>query len=163
MKPKRLSIIGLVIIIYLLLVSPVRAASATAGDISKELICQCDCTSVLSNCPHTECTVKSTMTTYIGQEIDNGQSKEQIIQSFVARYGEQVLASPPKRGFSLTAWILPIVAMLAGGTIIYVSLKHWVKRGRQTKLVNVLSAEENEKYQHQLEKDLEEFSGRGFR
>ena len=50
-------------------------------------------------------------------------SEEQIIQSYVDQYGETVLSAPPRKGFHLTAWILPFAAFLIGGSILFVYLK----------------------------------------
>ncbi len=159
----KLSTLGVSLLFFLLLVSPVRADSPTVSSVSKELICQCGCTLVLANCTHDECMSRDTMTTLLKQKLAQGQSEEQILQFFVAQYGEQVLASPPKRGFNLTAWILPFAAILGGGGIIYISLKKWVKRGKQSQASVETEEEEDEKYRHQLEKELDDFTEEGFR
>lgn len=156
--------LSITLLLFLLFASPVRADSAMVGDISKQLICQCGCTMVLSNCTHTECSTREAMTALIKQKIDQGKSGEQIIQSFVAQYGEQVLASLPKQGFNLVAWVLPFVAILGGGGVIYIVLKAWVIRGKGHPTNAVTEAEEgDEEYQYRLEKELEEFTERGFR
>ena len=152
------------LLLLLLPVTPVMADAATVSDISKQLICQCGCTLVLANCTHVECHSREAMTAFIEQEIAGGQSEPQIIQSFVDQYGEQVLASPPKRGFNLVAWLLPFAAILGGGGVIYIALKKWVWQGRQSPTIATAEADEkNEEYQRRLEKELEEFTGRGFR
>jgi cytochrome c-type biogenesis protein CcmH len=107
---------------------------------------------------------RDTMTTLIEQGMAEGQSEAEIIQFFVAQYGEQVLASPPKRGFNLTAWILPFAAILGGGGIIYMAVKKWVWQGRQSAITAEAEVEESdEEYQRRLEKELAEFTERGFR
>ncbi len=156
--------LGIFFILFFLFASPVMAESATVSGIAKQLICQCGCTLVLANCTHSECMSRDTMTTLIEQKLAQGQSEEQIIQSFVDQYGEQVLASPPKRGFNLTAWILPFAAILGGGGIIYMALKKWVWQGRQSATPAEAEVEEgDEEYQSRLKKELEEFTERGFR
>ncbi len=156
--------LGLAALLFLLFVSPVKADSATVSDISKQLICQCGCTLVLNSCTHAECMVGVPMNALIEQKLAQGQSEEQIIQSFVAQYGEVVLASPPKRGFNLTAWISPYGAIAAGGGLIYFLVKKWVKRGKRYQAKDVTKAgEEDEEYQRQLDKELKEFDERGFR
>ena len=154
--------LGIVFCLATLSALPVMAQSATVTGISKELICQCGCTMVLSNCSHAECTSRDTMTTVIGQKLDQGEPPAQIIQYFVAQYGEQVLASPPKRGFNLTAWLLPFAALLFGGGVIYVALKGWLRRGKSVQTIP-RAEEPDEEYRHRLEKELEEFTERGFR
>jgi cytochrome c-type biogenesis protein CcmH len=104
------------------------------------------------------------MTAVINQKIDEGQSAEQITQFFVAQYGEQVLASPPKKGFNLVAWILPFAALLFGGGVVYVVLRKWIKLGKQPKNANAVGIDEmSEQYEHQLKQELEDFTEKGFR
>ena len=161
---KKFGVIFLILTILLLSPSPARADSPTVSDISKELICQCGCGMVLADCSHAECASREEMTTLIEQKLAQGQSAEQIIQSFVNQYGEQVLASPPKRGFNLVAWVLPFAAILGGGGVIYFALEAWVRRGSGHQTDTVTEAEEgDEEYQRRLEKELAEFTERGFR
>lgn len=65
--------------------------SVLVRDISQELICQCGCTEVLNVC---DCSIADEMNVLIEQKLAQGQSKEQILQSFVDQYGKQVLATP---------------------------------------------------------------------
>ena len=162
MRPKKLFIVLILISLVLLPVTPASADEATVSDIAKELICQCGCDMVLSACNHLVCDWRDTMLASIEDQIAQGKSKEQIIQSFVDLYGEQVLASPPKKGFNLVVWILPFAAILGGGVVIYLTVKAWVRRGRQSATIS--KAEKgDEKYRKRLEKELEDFSGDGFR
>jgi cytochrome c-type biogenesis protein CcmH len=158
MNLKRRFFIALFLGLVFLPVTPAVADSATVGDISDQLICQCGCTLVLSNCTHHECTSREAMTVVIKQGIAQGQSGEQIVQSFVAQYGEQVLSAPPKEGFNLTAWFAPFIALLLGGGVIYVTLRKWVGRGRQSQASTVAEAEEgDEKYRRRLDNELKGF------
>ncbi len=164
MSLKRKFFIALFLGLVFLPVTPTMADAATVSDISDQLICQCGCTLVLANCTHSECMSRDTMTTLIEQGLAQGQSEAEIIQSFVDQYGEQVLASPPKRGFNLTAWILPFAAILGGGGIIYMTVKKWVWQGRQSAITAEAEVEESdEEYRRRLEKELEEFTEESFR
>jgi len=155
--------LGMAALLFVLVfVSPVRAASATVGDISKELICQCGCAMVLANCSHAECASREAMIALIEQNLAQGRTEEQIIQLFIAQYGEQVLAAPPKRGFNLTAWVSPFVAILGGGGLVYIALRNWVRRGQRSQ-TDTMAEEGDEEYQRRLKKELEEFTERGFR
>ena len=157
-----LKLISIVLFIMLFSVSPVRAEEATVSGISDQLVCQCGCTMVLSNCSHIECGSREAMTTLIGQKLTQGQLEQQIIQFFVAAYGEQVLSAPPKRGFNLTAWVTPFVVILVGGVVVYIALNKWARRGRYSPVSTVAEAGD-EDYKRQLDKELEEFTERGFR
>lgn len=156
--------LGIALVIFLLSVSPVLAASPTVSDISKQFICQCGCNMVLSNCSHAECGSREAMKASIREYLSQGQSEPQIIQTFVTRYGEQVLAAPPKRGFNLMAWVTPFAGILLGGGVVYAALTAWVRRGRHYQAsAETVADTGDEEYRHQLEKDLENFPETGFR
>ncbi|MBI4233792.1 MAG: cytochrome c-type biogenesis protein CcmH [Chloroflexi bacterium] len=55
------------------------------------------------------------MQAMVREKLAAGDSREQILAFFAERYGERVLAAPPKHGFSLAAWLIPPVVLLAGG------------------------------------------------
>lgn len=156
--------LSIILFVILLSFSPAKANAQTVSDISKQFICQCGCNMVLLNCSHAECGSREAMTTLIKQKIAQGQSEEQIIQFFVAQYGEQVLAAPPKRGFNLMAWVMPFAALLFGGGVIYVVIRKWVRREmRSQTYATAETNQEDEQYQRQLEEELEEFTERSFR
>ena len=155
--------LGIILLIALLTFFPTRANAATVSDMAKQLSCQCGCFSVLSNCAHGECVVQGTMSSQIEQKLAQGQSEAQIIQFFVAKYGEQVLAAPPKQGFTLMAWVAPFAALLLGAGIIYILLKKWIKQGKHHQVDTMVEVDEKDKkYQHQLEEELEEFARRNY-
>ena len=47
----------------------------------------------------------------------------------VSVYGDSVLAAPPKSGFSLTAWLVPPLALLAGAAALVLAVIAIVVRG----------------------------------
>ena len=51
----------------------------------------------------------------IRQKLEEGESPDEIVQFFVDRYGDSILLNPPARGLNLLIWVLPAVALLAGG------------------------------------------------
>lgn len=57
--------------------------------------------------------------------IGNGMSHQQIIDFYIGKYGERILAAPRPRGFNLTAYILPGVALLVGAFIVTVLVRRW--------------------------------------
>ncbi len=52
----------------------------------------------------------------IAMKLAQGEDTETIKAYFLAQYGPQVLGEPPRSGFNLLAWILPVV-VLGGGAI----------------------------------------------
>ena len=59
----------------------------------------------------------------VREKLAAGESREDILQFFVDRYGTAVLAEPPRSGFNLLVWVVPPVAMLAGGLVLAVVLR----------------------------------------
>ena len=59
----------------------------------------------------------------IEQKVQAGESDKQIKDYFVARYGNSVLASPPKSGLTLALWWLPVVAIAIGGLALVLFLR----------------------------------------
>src|SRR5215813_10995776 len=64
----------------------------------------------------------------IRQKLAKGESKEQILQYFVDISGESILAAPPKKGFALTAWLLPLFVVANGAILIIVLTRRWAQR-----------------------------------
>jgi cytochrome c-type biogenesis protein CcmH len=54
------------------------------------------------------------MRSSIEQRLRAGETPEQIRAFFVQRYGEWVLLEPPRRGFDLVPWLVPIAALALG-------------------------------------------------
>ena len=61
----------------------------------------------------------------IQKEIAEGKDEAAIRQDFILRYGVQVLAVPPAKGFNLTVWILPGMGLLAGLALVVVMVRRW--------------------------------------
>ncbi len=72
----------------------------------------------------------------IQQKLDQGQTRQQIMDYFVSRYGVTILRQPPKQGFSLALWWIPVVAIVAGGLI----LAGFVTQRRRAELAGAGSA-----------------------
>ena len=64
----------------------------------------------------------------IRQKLAQGESKEQILRYFVDIGGEGILAAPPKQGFALIAWLLPLFVMVNGAGLIVILTRRWAQR-----------------------------------
>lgn len=140
----------------LLVAVPVSAAT-TVGDVEKELMCQCGCTMVLDTC---QCGTADQMRALIGEKIDGGQSKNEIMDYFVAQYGETILSAPTKKGFNLMVWILPFAAIAGGGVALYFILRIWVLKGKAQKEAAIPQPgheEDGDEYREKFEQELEDF------
>ncbi len=91
-------------------------------DIGKQLKCPvCQGESVADSPSSTAQDIRAA----IRQQIQAGQSDQQIIQYFSDRYGTQIVWSPPWWGFSVLAWLVPIVLLLGGLVFIFFTLRDW--------------------------------------
>ena len=153
----RALVIPIAVLLTLVLSTTAVYAALTSKDIEKELMCQCGCTMVVDVC---ECETANQMRVRIAELIDQGQDKDQIIASFVSQYGEKILASPPKKGFNLVAWIVPFAAVAAGGIALFFILRVWATKGKTLKVSKGLSpvppasSADTDGYRDQLDAEL---------
>lgn len=59
----------------------------------------------------------------IVEKLKAGESPEAIKQFLVARYGEDILMSPPKRGLQLGVWLAPPLFLIAGALLVVAKLR----------------------------------------
>ncbi len=93
----------------------------TPAELESELVCPvCETTLDTSNAP-----IAVRMKEKIRERIAAGATKSQIKDEFVDQFGPGVLAVPPKRGFDLLAWLLPIAGLLLGAVVVGVLAWRW--------------------------------------
>lgn len=91
--------------------------------ISKGLYCPV-CTGVPLDVCDTQACVQ--WRALIREKLLAGENEQQIRQYFIAQYGERVLGAPPPEGFNLSAYILPVLALLVGGLILFWTTRRWI-------------------------------------
>ena len=128
----------------------------TLDEVSAGLICQCGCGMTLLNCNHLECPSGIPMEKTIGERIEAGLTKEEIVQEFVTEYGDVILAAPPKSGFHLTVWIAPFIALLLGLLLIASLLRKWSRRRKDLPPTPEASPKLDPAYLARIEKELKE-------
>src|SRR5688500_11632027 len=94
---------------------------------------------------------------FIRQQIAQGRTKEEIKDALVAEFGEEVLATPDDEGFDLVAWLVPGLAIAAGGAAILVGLRRW--RGRTGELGDETPAALGDEDDARLDADLKRYGG----
>ena len=123
---KKLFIILILISLVLLPATPALAQEVTAESVTDQLMCQCGCDLVLSAC---NCELPNgavEMKAIISEQLAQGESQQEILNFFFARYGAQVLASP-KQNSNPMLWISALTGILVVGALIYLTRK---KRAR---------------------------------
>src|ERR671938_1645557 len=62
---------------------------------------------------------------FIRTSIARGETKSQIKADLVRNYGESILAAPPKHGFNLLAWLLPLVGLGVAAVVLGAAAWQW--------------------------------------
>lgn len=93
--------------------------------IAKKLYCP-----VCPNTPLDVCETKACedWRAQIRDQLSEGWTEQQVIDYFVAQYGERVLAEPQRKGFTSLVWFLPLIVVLIGLGIVYEVLRNWKKQ-----------------------------------
>lgn len=132
-------------------------AAFTISQIKKSLVCQCDCGMTVDACEGAmACESAEGLAREVKRLINNGMDTNQVLASFVTRYGESILAAPTKKGFNLIAWILPFLSLFVAGVGIVVILKRWTRLRESRDGVEGISNSDNgdTAYVKQLEEVL---------
>ena len=68
--------------------------------------------------------------TYLHRKCQAGWTGSQVKDALVARFGEEILAAPPKHGFTLLAWLVPAAVLLAGIGVAVTLAMRWSRSRR---------------------------------
>lgn len=117
---------ALLVALVALVALPGLAAALTVNDVAREVRCPtCNTPLDVSSAP-----VALDMKAYIAQRIEAGWTKQQIIDGLVDEFGKNVLATPPKEGFDLIAWVVPGLFVALGLLSIPLIARRWSRRSR---------------------------------
>jgi len=92
------------------------------------------------------------MRAIIRERLAAGESPDAVQRYFVQRYGEWILLSPPRRGFNLLVWLLPLVAVAAGLAIVAILITRWTRRARGAAEPVVVDAAMSERIRREVER-----------
>lgn len=97
------------------------------------------------------------MRSIIKQKLEAGESKEEIINYFVDRYGESILGYPPVKGVNLLLWILPALAVVMGGIAIGLFLhRSKTPTGQEINIREPENTDDDREYLKMVDKDLKD-------
>ena len=87
-------------------------AAPSPSDLEAEFVCPtCKTTLDQSDSP-----IARRMKQVIRNSLAEGKTEAQIRDQLVTQFGPAVVAEPPKKGFDLLAWLVPL-GILAGGAV----------------------------------------------
>ncbi len=95
-------------------------------EVEEALTCQCGCGLTVHACNHLNCGSGEPIKAEIRERLGRGESKEQILEAFRARFGEKVLSAPTFQGFNWFAWITPFAVVLAAALGLVVAIRRRV-------------------------------------
>lgn len=58
----------------------------------------------------------------VKRQIQEGKTADSITEFFVDRYGPWILRAPPKEGFDLLAWLVPLILLILGPVVIWIAI-----------------------------------------
>ena len=106
------------------LVSAPAVAAPSPADLEAELVCPvCGTTLDQSDAP-----VAQRMKQIIRQRLAAGATEAQIKAELVDQFGPGVLAEPPKSGFDLLAWLVPLAILFVGAVGVGLAAWGWSRR-----------------------------------
>jgi len=143
----------------LLLVVPALASADTdrAKAVGSKLMCICGCQQVLTECNHIHCPSSVPMRAEVNEKLAAGMTDDQLLKSFVEKYGTAVLAAPAFSGiFNKTAWLTPFAALVIGlaGLVFYLRR---IKSTTNSSSVPTPLAEPS-RYDQKIEDELNRFT-----
>jgi cytochrome c-type biogenesis protein CcmH len=105
----------------LVMPSKTEGERPTLADLEGEVMCPACSTTLDQSSSQAARQVR----TFISRRIAAGDSKDEIKDKLVADYGAWILAAPPKKGFNLLAWLLPIAGLLGGALMLAALAWRW--------------------------------------
>lgn len=68
----------------------------------------------------------------IRRQLAAGRTPQEILDAYVAAYGERILAQPPARGFTRALYVLPVVLFIASAAGLVVLVRRLAQGARAT-------------------------------
>lgn len=94
-----------------------RENEAEVQAIEQRLACNCGCTLDVFTCRTTDfsCTYSPALHREVLALRESGKTAQEILDAFVAKYGEKALMAPRPEGFNWVGYLLPGAAILVAG------------------------------------------------
>ena len=123
---RRLAVLLLLAALVAPAASPASEEHPTLRELEGELMCPtCGTALELSNAP-----AANQIRRFVLERIADGDTKSEIRGALVDEFGRGVLAAPPKEGWDLLAWVLPLAGLgIAAGAIALLVVR-WSRRDR---------------------------------
>lgn len=112
------------VVVALLAATASALAAPSPSDLEAEFVCPtCKTTLDQSDSP-----IARRMKQMIRSSLAEGMTEKQIRAELVDQFGPAVVAEPPKRGFDLLAWLVPLGILVAGAVGVAAIAWGWRRR-----------------------------------
>jgi cytochrome c-type biogenesis protein CcmH len=120
---RRIVVLAAVVACVLAGTAAASEENPTLAELEREVICPtCNTTLELSNSP-----IAERIRLFISDRIAAGDTKSEIKSKLVAQFGDAVLAAPPKEGFNLLAWVLPLAGVVLAAAALAFFARRWAR------------------------------------
>jgi cytochrome c-type biogenesis protein CcmH len=93
------------------------------------------------------------MRAIVRERLAAGDTPAQVRQYFVDRYGDWILLSPRRSGFTLLVWLMPVAAVIAGFGLVAVLLRRWTARRAAMAPPAAVDAAMSERIRREMERE----------
>ena len=129
MRKRASNAFSTILLLFILTDNAHSGITPLQSEIEEALICLCGCGQTVKNCPHENCGFAIPAREKMVNYIEEGKNKREIMELFVKKYGEEVLATPSKKGFNLLGYIMPFLALIVAAGLIMVVIRQWTSKG----------------------------------
>lgn len=123
----RYSLPLLLMLLLVLFIPAPSGAKLTETEVNENLYCA-DCLGEMDLATCNDRTANQ-MRSVVTQMLNQGKSKQEILDYFVAQYGESILTLIPKKGFNIVAYLGPIIGLLVGIPVAILVIRRWGSTG----------------------------------
>ena len=135
-----------------------QAEAALIRDIENNLIAPCCWIQPVSEHPSE---VSDMIRAEVRAMVAEGKNRNEILDYYVAKYGERILAAPRARGINALAYVAPVAALILGGGSLFLFSLFSGKRRAKAAVVEIedtLPPQQNgNRYYDIIEEELREF------
>ena len=116
----------LLAVVALALAAPALASERhpTLGELEGQLMCPICAGETLAQ---SDAPAARRIKAYIQERIAAGDTRSEIKRKLVEQWGKRILAAPPRHGFDLLAWALPLVGLLGGAGVLGLLAWRWTR------------------------------------
>jgi cytochrome c-type biogenesis protein CcmH len=108
-----------------------------AKKLANGLKCMCGgCEDSAGQCSHPggsfsgPCETARGMQKDLDNRVAKNESDDAILTAYVTQYGPTVLVEPPKKGFDLLAWIMPVLLPILALILVWYVVRNWRKKAQ---------------------------------